>query len=216
MKPTNIRTLVVDDHQLFREAIVSCLAKETMITIIGEVDNGVDTLLLIRQKKPDIVLMDISLTGMDGLETTRLITAGGLTTKVIILSMHSDSRYVEKALSLNIWGYVRKQEAFEDLIKAIISVAQGKRYYSPSLAVDTALLSANTPKTVDNTPKLTKREKEMVTFVAKGLSNQEIAQLSFLSVKTVETHRSNINRKLKTHNSADVTRYAIRRGLIIP
>jgi DNA-binding NarL/FixJ family response regulator len=217
--PTPIRLLVVDDHQLFREAIVSCLVKEENIGIVGEVDNGVDTLLLIRQTQPDIVLMDISLTGMNGLETTRLISAAGLKTKVLVLSMHSSQRYVKLALSLGVWGYVRKQEAFEDLIKAITQVAQGKRYYSPSLNVDPNVLqvkSAGATQKTTHKPHLTKRETEIVTLVAKGLSNHEIAEMSFLSIKTVETHRSNINRKLQTHNSADITRYAIRHGLITP
>lgn len=216
MKKAPISILLVDDHQLFRDAIVSCLSQDAQINVVGELDNGLDTLLFIQQKSPDIVLLDISLIGMDGLETSRLISAAKLKTKIIILSMHNDPQYIGTALSLNIWGYILKQEAFKDLMKAIFSVMAGKRYYSPSLNINPAQGGQISHSRFTNLPKLTKREKEMVTLVAKGLSNQEIAKLSFLSVKTVETHRSNVNRKLKTRNSADVTRYAIRNGLITP
>ena len=220
MKKGNIRILIVDQLQLFREAVARCLTKEVNIEIVGETDNGTDALLLIEQRKPDIVLMGISLVGMNGLETADLIKATGLKTKVVILSMQDHSHYVSTALALNILGYVRKQEALHCLIAAIFSVIQGKRYYSESLDINTAKpfkLPLKIKRTLSNQLlKLTKRETEMVTLVAKGLSNQEIALLSFLSIKTVETHRSNINRKLHTHNGSDVTRYAIRQGLITP
>lgn len=215
MPQATISILVVDDHRLFREAIVNCLSQNAHIKIVGEVDNGVDTLLFIKQKNPDIVLLDISLIGMDGLETTRLINAAQLDTKIIILSMHNDPQHIGIALHLNVWAYILKQEAFEDLITAIFTVMGGERYYSSSLNINPPSAPSE-QRHVTTTPKLTKRENEMVALVAQGLSNQEIARLSFLSVKTVETHRSNVNRKLQTRNSADITRYAIRQGLITP
>lgn len=209
-----VSILVVDDHQLFREAVVSKLEQEGDFCVVDQLDNAVDTLLIVRQKRPDIVLMDISLEGMDGLETTRLINASQADTRVIMLSMHSDHQYVGAALALGVWGFVRKQEAFDDLVNAIRSVMDGKRYYSAALNInaDNAAHAATAP----DEPRLTNRENDIVILVAKGLSNQEIADLKKLSIKTVETHRANINRKLQARNSADVTRYAIRRGLITP
>lgn len=209
----SIRILVVDDHQLFREAIISKLIQDNDFQVIGEVDNGIDALMLIKAKKPDVVLMDISMVGMDGLETTRLISAAKLKTKIIILSMHSDRQYVGEALAQHVSGYVCKQEAFADLTKAIRSVMDGQDYYSPSLNVEPSV--GKVKKTTEENL-LTRREKEVVILVAKGLSNQKIADLSKLSIKTVETHRSNIYRKLDARNSADLTRYAIRTGLITP
>ncbi|MGV6810246.1 MAG: response regulator [bacterium] len=216
MTQSAISILLVDDHQLFRDAIFSCLSQDHRINVVGQLDNGLDALLFIQQKSPDIVLLDISLIGMDGLETSRLISAAKLRTKIIILSMHNETQYIGTALSLNILGYILKQEAFKDLMKAIFSVMAGKRYYSPSLNISPDHEGQVSHPCFNQDPKLTKREKEIVTLVAKGLSNQEIAKLSFLSIKTVETHRSNVNRKLKTRNSADITRYAIRNGLITP
>lgn len=211
---TLVKIIVVDDHQLFREAVVAKLEEEPGFNVVGQIDNAVDTLLKVREKKPDIVLMDISLEGMGGLETIKLINVSEIETRVIILSMHNDHQYVGAAIALGVWGYVRKQEAFDDLILAINSVVSGKRYYSPALNIDTD--SINKATNLEPEVKLTVRELGIVTLVAKGLSNQEIATLEKLSIKTIETHRANINRKLQARNSADVTRYAIRTGLILP
>lgn len=210
-----IRIVVVDDHQLFREAVVAKLEEESDFQVVGQIDNAVDTLLKVREKKPDIVLMDITLEGMDGLETARLINASEVDTRIIMLSMHNDHQYVGAALAIGVWGYVRKQEAFDDLVLAINAVNKGEKYYSASLNIETSS-SKHHDSPSPPEPRLTVREKDIVILIAKGLSNQEIANLENLSIKTIETHRANINRKLQARNSADVTRYAIRIGLITP
>jgi len=209
-----IKIIAVDDHQLFREAIVSKLEENSRYKVIGQIDNAIDTLIMVREKRPDIVLLDISLDGMDGLETARLIQAAELNIKIIMLSMHTDHQYIGAALALNVDGYVKKQEAFDDLVKAIEAVYSGERYFSSSLHVNELSLKNQPAKQTE--AKLTQREIDIVKLVSKGLTNQEISQLENISIKTIETHRANINRKLNARNSADVTRYAIRQGFISP
>ena len=204
----DINILVIDDHQLFREAIVTKLEQEEAFNVIGQLDNAVDALIFAKQHNPDIILMDINLEGMDGLEATKLLKSAEIECKVIILSMHSDDHHIGMALSLGVWGYIRKQEAFDDLITAIRHVYVNKRYYSPSLNIDPKL---HRPKKAVEGVQLSDREREIVIFVAKGLSNSDIAKLVNLSKRTVETHRLKINRKLGTGNVADLTRYAIRK-----
>lgn len=213
MSSEPLRILVVDDHQLFREAIVSQLQLEDGMEVVGQVDNGVDTLLLAQQLRPDIILLDISLEGMDGLETTRLLAANEIAAKVLILSMHGDRQHISDALQAGVWGYVRKQEAFDDLVNAIRALQANQRYFSPALNVDPKTIKLGRPS---KDKQLTERETEIVVLIAKGIPSQQIAEMMGLSVKTIETHRANINRKLETRNAADITRYAIRQGLITP
>ncbi len=210
----NIRVLVVDDHQVFRDAIVTKLGQERDLQVVGEVSNGADALALVSALRPDVVLLDLSLDGMNGIEVARIVPRTS-TAKILILSMHGDLETVGSAMAAGVFGYVRKQEAYAEVVAAIRTVAAGERYFSPALGINPDDVSTS-QTTGDDVGILSKREIEIVTLVAKGLTTRNIAEMMGVTQKTVETHRHNVNKKLDTKNSADITRFAIRTGLISP
>jgi len=203
----NTRLMVVDDHRLFREVIVEKLSYHRDFEVVAQVDTGLEALFQAKKLVPDIILLDISLEGMDGLQVARLIKEERLPCKIVMMSMHSELKYIQAAKRLPVDGYVRKQEAFQDLLIAIEHIKKGLSYFSPSLPSEIDNLEPNTSHT-----QLTEREQQIVILIAEGLSSKEIANHYSLSVKTIETHRSNLYRKLKMRNSAEITRYAIRQG----
>ncbi|PNU19048.1 DNA-binding response regulator [Geothermobacter hydrogeniphilus] len=201
------RLIVADDHVIFRQGLVSLLTAEEGFDILGVADNGRDALDLIRAKRPDIAILDISMPGQGAIEISEIVANTTLPTKVIALTMHRDALIVNGAVAAGVAGYVLKDNAFADLIYAIRAVTAGGTFISPSITGN-ALGIKNSAA-----GQLTRREREVLKLITGGQSNRQIAASLFISIKTVETHRSRLMRKLELHNTADLVRYALQNGL---
>jgi len=209
--------MIADDHQMFIDGIKSILKNEKEITIIGEALNGK---LLINQfdtVRPDIVLMDINMPDMDGVEATKLISTKFPSIKVIILSMHSSREFVAGLIEAGASGYILKNTGRKELVEAIQSVSEGKSYYSAAVT-DVIMDSFKNPvRKIENPelPQLTDREKEVLKLIAREFSTKQIAEELFISTNTVETHRKNIMGKINARNMAGLVKYALQHGLIV-
>lgn len=210
-----VRVLLADDHKIVREGLRALLEKQSDMDVIAEAGDGRTALRLIQEKSPDVVVMDVAMPDLNGIETTHQIIAKDPGIKVIALSMYSDRRLVARMLSAGASGYLVKDCAFDELIQAIHTVASGQTYLSPSI-VDIVVkdyfhhIKKSDPSTL---LALTTREREVLQLLAEGRATKEIAQLLTLSVKTIETHRQQIMHKLNIHSIAELTKYAIREGL---
>lgn len=210
------RVLLADDHHIFRDGLRTLIEKEKGLEVIAEAENGRKAVKLAEKMAPDIVVIDVSMPDMNGIEATRKIIGDSPAVKVIALSMHSDRRFVLGMLEAGASGYLLKDCAFAELAGAIRQVLAGNTYLSPKIA--DVVVKGYLHKADDVTPAsgvvLTSREREILQLIAEGLSTKEIAGHIFLSIKTVETHRRNIMEKLDIHSVAELTKYAIREGLI--
>lgn len=209
-----IRVLLADDHQIIRDGLCSLLTNEPDIEVVGEADNGRATVEMTQRLKPDIVVMDITMPGLNGIEATRQVRAMSSDIKVLALSMHSDKQFVAGALHAGASGYVLKNCAFKELVQAIRIVAVNQTYLSPKIA-DIVVESyvRHRPLPASSLSVLTPREREVLQLIAEGKTVKEIAAALYLSHKTIEKHREQIQRKLKAHSVAELTKYAIREGL---
>lgn len=205
-----IRILLVDDHPVVRDGIKANLEDAPDIDIVGEAATGEQALRLASELKPDIVIMDMKLPDITGLEATERLRDEVPEAKVLVLSMFEDKNYVLKSVRCGARGYVLKDSPPEDLIHAIEQVHKGGAFFDAS--VSDYLLNPDEEDTDESG--LTPREREVLTLVAEGLSNKEIAAKLFLSVRTIEAHRENIMRKLNIHGTAALTRYAIEKGFV--
>jgi two-component system response regulator NreC len=211
-----IRVLIVDDHKIFRDGLRQLIEKETGMEVVAEAENGRVALKLAEKLKPNVIIMDITMPDMNGIEATRRIIGGKTDIKVIALSMQSDRRFVLGMLEAGASGYLLKDCAFGELANAIRQVSAGKTYLSPNIAdvvVKGYLNKMHDPSPAGNAL-LTSREREVLQLLAEGLTAKEIGTRLFLSIKTVETHRRNIMDKLKLRSIAQLTKYAIREGLV--
>jgi two-component system, NarL family, response regulator NreC len=210
-----MKILLADDHKLMREGLRMLLEKIGRITIIGEADNGVLAVRMARDLKPDLVLMDIAMPDLNGIEATRRIMTEAPGVKVIALSMHADKRFVRHMFAAGAAGYVLKGSAFEEVAAAIKTVAAGRIYISPKI---TDLVLAEyvkqliKPSAGEESP-LSGREREVLQMLAEGKSSRKIAERLHVSVTTVDTHRKHIMDKLGFRSIAELTKYAIREGL---
>jgi two-component system, NarL family, response regulator NreC len=215
MDEMNIRILIVDDHQIFREGLRSMIEKKPGITVVGEAESGKTAIQLARELLPDIVIMDIVMPDMNGIETTRRLTESLPQVKIIGLSMHDDVRFATEMLKAGASGFLLKDCAFEELVDAINTVKAESVYLSPKTREDMirdyiSLLSKGNQSAVSV---LSAREQEVLKFIAEGKSTKEIAAHLGVSVKTIETHRLNIMEKLGIKNMAELVKYAIRQGI---
>jgi two-component system response regulator NreC len=218
MNSENISIIIADDHRLLREGLRCLLEKQPCLKPVGEAENGRDTVKLVTKLKPDVVVMDVSMPDLNGIEATRQIKQDLPEVKVIGLSMHADKRFVTEMLKAGASGYLLKHCAFEELGLAIRTVAENRIYLSPEI---TGVVIEDYIQTVHNGKKnangngatLTAREREVLQLVAEGKSTKDIASLLNLSVKTIETHRQNIMEKLHLFSIAELTKYAIAEGL---
>jgi len=209
-----ISVLLAEDHKIVREGLSYLLTLDNGIRVVAEAENGLLSVQLAKQFLPDVIVMDVSLPVMNGIEATRLLRREIPDCRVLMLSMHSDSSFVVEALKAGAMGYILKDCASEDLVKAIHSVAHGEPYLSPDLAGEPGalpLLQATiAPAKITQ---ISCREREVLKLLAEGNNTKEIAYVLEISTKTVETHRAQIMTKLKIRSVAELTKYAIREGL---
>ena len=211
----SIRVLLADDHQMLRDGLRAVLALEEDIEVVGEANDGHAAVEMAGRLVPDVVLMDIGMYGLNGVEATRRIKAENPNVKVIALSTYSDKRYVLSMLEAGASGYVLKAAAVDEMCRAVRAVAEGKRYLSPDVAgvVVDARFQAPAEPDAPLSSTLGSREREVLQLLAEGHSSPEIARRLHIAASTVETHRRNIMRKLDVHSVAELTKYAIREGL---
>lgn len=211
----SIKILIADDHKIVRDGLQSLFQKRPGMQIVAEAENGREAVKLAEQTKPDLVIMDISMHDLNGIDATRQIIATLPGVKVIALSMHSDRRFVLGMFEAGAAGFLLKDCAFEELDSAIRAVTADKTYLSPGIAgtVIKAYLGHSPSMDLSNSPVLTLREREVVQLFAEGRSTKQIASSLCVSVKTIETHRRRIMEKLEIHSIAELTKYAIREGL---
>lgn len=204
---SEITVLLADDHSLVRKGFRRILEDEPEIQVVGEAGTGMEAIELARKLKPRVIVMDMAMPGLDGIQATREILKTNPDTGILILSMYSEENYVRNALDAGARGYLLKNAVELDLTEAIETVAQGRSYFHPDLPVPTQKIAGEPEK-------LTQREKQVLQLIAQGNSNKEIAALLGLSVNTVSVHRANLMQALDIHRTADLVMYAVRNGLV--
>ncbi len=215
----DIRLLIADDHTIVREGLRKLLDEEPGVQVVGEAVDGRDAVAKAMDALPDIVLMDLSMPGLHGLEATRQIAKRLPKTKVLILSMHKNEAYVLQSLQAGASGYVLKDSASEEVLGAIRAIQRGDSYLSPAISRVVIedylrLSSPDGPGAKSLYETLTMREREIFQLLAEGLKNQELADRLHVSVKTVETHRAHVMEKLNLNNIAELVKYAIEIGIV--
>lgn len=211
-----IRVLLVDDHAILREGLRSLLSLQDDIEVVGEAADGQAALELVGLLQPDVVVMDIAMPVMDGLEATRCLKKEHPETRVLILTQHDNREYVFSLLQAGASGYVLKKAGGAEVITAIRGVYAEGAFLPPHIAREIMERYIQRPPEETGRPHLTDREQEVLRLVAEGQSNKEIAELLCLSVKTVMVHRTNIMAKLDIHNRTELVKYAIRHGIVQP
>ena len=214
-----IRILIADDHSIVREGVRMILAGQEDFEVVGEAATGREALEQARAIKPDIVVMDISMPDMSGIQATEKIRKELPQVHVLGLTMHEEESYVFELLKVGASGYVLKRAAAEDLVSAVRAAHRGEAFLYPSVAkmvVQDYLQRTSAKEKEQALDGLTEREREVLTLIAEGLTNLEIAGRLFISIKTVQTHRAHIMEKLNLHDRTELVRYAIRKGLIEP
>ena len=212
-----ITVLVAEDHTIVRKGICSLLDGKTGIEVIGEAEDGWEAIKKVEALLPDVVLMDISMPHLNGLEATRQIKKMFPQVKVLALTMYTNEEYIGQALQAGASGYVVKQAAPSELISAIQAAYRGDSFLSPSISktvIDEYLKHTGVPSQDDSYAKLTDREREVLQLIAEGCSSRDIADRLQISVKTAGVHRTNIMDKLGIHNVTDLIKYALRKGII--
>lgn len=215
-----ITILLAEDHLIVREGLRALLEREKDFEIVGEASDGRQAVELALKHKPDVILLDIAMPSLNGIEATRQILTKAPHTKILILSAYSDDNYVERVLALGASGYLIKQSASQILVTAIREVTKGNIYFSPSIAkrrtqqARKAAMHGTTPGKAPKSKSLTPREAEVLQLIAEGRANKQTADELGISIKTVEKHRQNLMEKLNIHDTAGLTRHAIAAGII--
>lgn len=215
----NTKILIADDHQVVRDGLRNILESIGSIAVVAEVANGEEAISKYKELKPDLVIMDISMPVMNGIDATRIIKQNDPNANILILTMHDNQEYLNQIIRSGAKGFVLKNTDKEELIEAVKTVASGENFFSKDISkliIDNYIRTAKEPEKVSNYKEipLTKREIEILKHIASGYSNQEIANMLFISYNTVDTHRKNIMHKLSIKNTAGLVRYAIEKGLI--
>lgn len=210
-----IRLALADDHLVVREGLRAMLEAEPDFEVVGQTGNGSEVAALVERVHPDVLVLDLMMPGIGGLDVIRELSRRGGGTRIVVLSMHANEAYVLEALGSGAGAYVLKQSEAGELVRAVHEVAAGRRYLSPPLS-DRALEAylRQSESGVPERATLTPREREVLQLVAEGHTSPEIADRLFISPRTVETHRSNLMRKLGLRTPADVVRYAVRHGVL--
>jgi len=214
----NIRIILAEDHKITREGLVNLIKDQPGMEVVGEAGNGREAIQLAREHTPDLVIMDVTMPGLNGIDATRIITSSSKNINVIALSMYSDKQFVQGMMQAGASGYLLKDCAFDELVQAIRAVFKGDTYLSPGIAgivvedyVNRLSKSASSVSSI-----LTKREREVLQLISEGESTKHIATKLAISVKTVETHRRQMMGKIGIRTVAGLTKYAIREGLTSP
>lgn len=211
------RVVIAEDHTILREGLRALLGSRSGFEVVGEAEDGKKAIQCVETEKPDIVLMDLSMPRMNGIEAIREIKRGNSQIKVVALTVHKTEEYVLAALKAGVDGYVLKDATHSELLMALKNVMEGKRYLSPGISekiIEGYLEGRKTVKPTSAFEALTTREREILKLIAEGYKNKEIADYLCISVKTVETHRSSLMRKLDLHNVSGLTAFAMDRGLV--
>ena len=212
-----ISVLLVEDHMIVREGLRSLLEAEGDIAVVGQAQDGRQAVEMAGQLMPDVIVMDITMPLLNGLEATRRILQAHPATRIIMLSAHGEDAYVEQVLALGVAGYLIKQTSAQVLAAAVRDVARGGTFFSPSISRRITSASASSPgcgSHVRQLAQLTSREREVLQLVAEGKANKQVADELSISIKTVEKHRQHLMEKLGIHDTAGLTRYAISSGII--
>jgi two-component system response regulator NreC len=215
----NFRVLIADDHGIVRQGLRALLEKSPEISVVGEASDGREAVRLAAELRPNIVVMDIAMPLLNGVDATSQILGRDPDIKVIILSMHSDESYILRALSAGAKGYLLKDSAEGDILPAVETVAKGRPYFSPVIAstlLEEYLQAMKKNQVRDSFDLLTDREKEVLQLLAEGKSNKEVAAVLNLSPYTIESHRTSLMQKLNLHNTAEIVLYAVRKNIIVP
>jgi two-component system response regulator NreC len=214
---SKIKLVLADDHAVVRSGLRMLLQAQPDMEIVGEAESGAQAVALVRQLKPDVILMDIQMPGMNGIEATRQIKEAFGDTAVLALTMHEDDQYFFEMLQAGASGYLPKRAAPDELVRALRTVSRGEVFLYPSLAtrlVQSYLGGEGGGDAVALVSDLTPREQQVLVLIAEGLTNPEIADKLVISVKTVDRHRENIMRKLNLHSRIELVKFALRHGLI--
>jgi two-component system response regulator NreC len=209
--------LLADDHQIVRQGLQAILQTQPDFQVVGEAADGSEAVRLTERLRPGVLILDLTMPGLNGLEVAREVARRAPRTRIVVLSMHSDLAYVVEALRAGALGFVLKDAGSEELIKAVREAAAGRRYLSPPLsqnALGTYLQKAETDS-AEPYDTLSAREREVLQLTVEGHSGVEIAELLFISPRTVETHRANLMRKLGVRNQKELVRYAVQRGILV-
>jgi DNA-binding NarL/FixJ family response regulator len=212
-----LKTIVADDHDVVRKGLVFLLSRSGRAEVVGEAVDGRQVLQLVQEKVPDLVIMDIAMPSLNGIDAAAQIIKQCPSTAVIVLSMFSDEDYIIRALKAGVKGYLLKDTVESDLLPAIDAIAKGRHFFSAAISevlVEDYMRQLNQKGLRDSYDLLTDREKEVFQLLAEGKTNKEAASLLNLSHLTIETHRSNIMEKLNLHNTADIVLYAVRKKII--
>jgi two-component system response regulator NreC len=213
---TKTTIVLAEDHHVVRQGLRALLQAEPEFSVVGEAGDGLEAVRLVERIKPDVLVLDLILPGLNGLEVTRQVSQRSPATRVVVLSMHAAEAYVLEALKNGAAGYVLKDASAADLVRAVHEAAAGRHYLSPPLserAVEAYTRKAQAA-TLDPYETLTTREREVLHLAAEGHSNAEIAERLVISPRTVETHRASLMRKLDLQSQTDLIRYALQRGII--
>jgi DNA-binding NarL/FixJ family response regulator len=213
----NIRVLLADDHIIMRKGLRLLLERQPNITVVGEASNGRECVELAQAEKPDVIVMDLAMPNLNGIEAARQIVSQNPNVAVAVLSMHSDESYVIRALKAGARAYLLKDSAESDLLGAIKALSDGKSFFSPAISrllVEDYMRQLERKGIEDSYELLTTREREILQLLAEGKSNKEVATMLNLSLYTVETHRTHILQKLNLHTVPELILYAVRKGII--
>jgi DNA-binding NarL/FixJ family response regulator len=213
------RVLLADDHSVVRQGLRVWLERSKSIEVVGEAADGREAVRLAEELEPEIVIMDVAMPLLNGIEATAQITKRNPNTRVIILSVHADESYILRALNAGARGYLLKEATEDDLLPAVRSVQSGKPYFSPSIAkilLEDYIRMLQQNQLQDSYDLLSQREKEVLQLLAEGKSNKEVAQILNLSPHTIDSHRTNMMQKLGLHNTAEIVLYAVRKSIIVP
>ncbi|MCI0602819.1 response regulator transcription factor [bacterium] len=210
-----IKVLIVDDHRVVRDGLSKILESCNDIHVIGEAANGLEAIRKYSELKPDVILLDISMPKLGGLEVSRRIKKENPSAKIVILSMHEEEEYSMKLVRLGVSGYLLKDSAAQEVIEAVRTAFAGRAYFSPQIS-KTLAESYREVAPIEDDPyeRLNDREREVLQLIAEGHTNKAIADILFISPKTVDNHRTNLMRKLNIHSAADLVRWATKRGLV--
>ncbi|PSR56588.1 DNA-binding response regulator [Adhaeribacter arboris] len=215
---TKIKVLLADDHTLVRNGIRSMLENSTDLEIVGEAQNGAEALTKVKELAPDILLIDIAMPVMTGIEATAQVSKLYPNTRCLVLSMHHDEDYILKSVEAGAYGYLLKDNTREEMLRAIRSVATGEKYFSPSVSnviVESYLQKLKEPETPPAPKKkLSKQEKAVLKFIVEGSNSREIAEKLNLSVRTVDNHRASMMKRLKVKNAVELVRKALDEKLV--